>query len=145
MAKVETNGKILKWARESYNLSLELVAQKMNKTVEIIESWENDEDFPTYAQLEKLAYEIYNKPLAIFFFDELPTNIKNMKQNFRTLNNEIYENIPSSVLKIINLARVMQLNLQELGVVSEYITTSRKFSSVDYEINKIREIIRNKY
>jgi transcriptional regulator with XRE-family HTH domain len=48
-------------------LSVAEVAQMLKRPPEEIEAWESGEDAPTYPQLEKLAYQIYKRPLAVFF------------------------------------------------------------------------------
>ena len=58
--------------RESAHLSLEEVAKRLSKTVEEISAWEAGAGGPSYAQLEKLAYELYKRPLAIFFLPSPP-------------------------------------------------------------------------
>lgn len=73
--KIKVNKDVLIWAREGLNLSQEIVANRMGKKVEEIQAWEDGTDYPTYAQLEKLTYTIYKKPLAIFFFPEPPKNV----------------------------------------------------------------------
>ena len=100
--KVKVNKEILIWAREELNLSQDIVAQRLGKKVEEIQAWEDGNDYPTYAQLEKLSYTIYKKPLAIFFFPEPPNNVKQQEKSFRTLNNEIYREIPTQILEIMN-------------------------------------------
>lgn len=75
--------KVLKWARSSLGLDLYEVSQEMGKSIEIIEKWESGEESPTYAQLEKLAYTVYKRPLAVFFMPE-PPNEPNIKTEFRT-------------------------------------------------------------
>lgn len=99
----------------------------MGKKIEDIQAWEEGKDFPTYAQLEKLSYTIYKKPLAIFFFPEPPNNVRQQEKNFRTLNNEIYREIPTQILEIMNKARVMQLNLQELDTIKRIKLTDMNF------------------
>ena len=56
----------------------------LKRTQEEIEAWESGAEAPTYPQLEKLAYDIYKRPLAIFF---LPTPPKESlpQSEFRTL------------------------------------------------------------
>ena len=58
---------VLAWARQSLGLSLDDVALKLKKPVATIASWETGDDSPSYAQLEKLAYDVYHRPLATFF------------------------------------------------------------------------------
>ncbi|MGK7889424.1 MAG: multiprotein-bridging factor 1 family protein [Leptolyngbyaceae cyanobacterium] len=71
-AVVGIQPKILVWARETAGYSLEEVAQKLKRDLADIADWETGKSAPTYAQLEKLAYELYKCPLAIFFFPEPP-------------------------------------------------------------------------
>ncbi|MCP4218208.1 MAG: helix-turn-helix transcriptional regulator [bacterium] len=75
---------VLKWARESAGMDIPEVAHKMKKTVETIALWETGEAAPTYIQLEKLAYQVYKRPLALFFFPEPPKE-ETPRQAFRTL------------------------------------------------------------
>ncbi len=70
--QIPVNPDMLKWARETAGLKPAEVAHKMGKDREIISLWEQGDDAPTYIQLEKLAYEIYKQPVALFFFPEPP-------------------------------------------------------------------------
>lgn len=111
--KIKVNNDILVWARQELNITQEEVADKMGRNIEDIINWEEGKDYPTYAQLEKLAYTIYKRPLAAFFFPNIP-NIPKNNGKFRTLDNEIFNEIPTRIIELMNQARVMQLNLQEL-------------------------------
>ncbi len=108
------NPKILKWARERSKYSLEDVAKKFKKDSKIIEKWELGEVSPTYAQLEKLAYEIYKRPLALFFFPEPPEETDE-KQEFRTLPAFEIENLSSDTMYALRQAKAMQLSLKEIN------------------------------
>jgi len=123
------NPVILKWAREKCNYSLEDVAQKFNKTVPIINSWEDGTDSPTYVQLERLAYEIYRRPLAIFFFTEPPKDTSG-KELFRTLPEYEFKKMSPQFTYIIRKAQARQENLRELNegnnILKENLTN--KFS-----------------
>ena len=70
------NPKILVWARERAGYSIEEIALKLKRksTIEI-SNWESGKSVPTYAQLEKLAYTYYKRPLAIFFLPSPPPEI----------------------------------------------------------------------
>ena len=110
------NPKMLKWARETACLDVNDVVQKMNRkrvTVETVYSWENGEDSPSYTQLERIAYEIYKRPLAMFFFPEPPQE-ETPTQSFRTLPDNVIERLPERIHFLIRKARVMQYNLAEL-------------------------------
>lgn len=139
--KIKVNNNILVWARKSLNLSQDIVAKRMGKNVETIRNWEEGRDFPTYAQLEKLSYSIYKKPIAIFFFPEPPNNVKRQDKNFRTLDNDVFMEIPSKILEKVNEARVMQLNLQEISISEKKYIQNFNLNIYD---NRIYSIIRQK-
>ena len=103
------NGNVLKWARmQCGDIQLKSVEELLPK----IEAWENGEDYPTYAQLEKLA-GIYRKPIAVFFFPSPPEGVS-YQAEFRTTSDAELSVLPYKVTRLINEALVMQINLQEL-------------------------------
>lgn len=108
------NLRTLKWARESANISVEEVAFRMEKGTVIVEDWEKGAKSPTYIQLEKLAYEIYKRPIAIFFFPDPPEEV-DPKGSFRTLPASELDDLPSTFLKLFRDAQAMQINLEELN------------------------------
>ena len=105
---------VLKWAREQAGLSPQDVADAMNRDVGIIEAWESGQDAPTYVQLEKLAYQLYKRPVAIFFFPAPPpeTNLKNF---FRTLPDFEVEAMSADTRYALRYGKSMQLALAELN------------------------------
>ena len=113
MGKILVNPDILKWARESANLSFEEVGQKMKKTAETIQSWESGQAFPTYVQLEKLAYQIYKRPIAVFLFPNPPEEDSPTK-SFRTLPEHELQELSPNILHLLRKAYAMQINLDEL-------------------------------
>lgn len=113
---IPVNGEVLRWARESAGLTIDEVVQKMKRkriTYELIESWEQSVEAPTYSQLERLAYEIYKRPLAIFFFPEPPEEAT-VKQSFRTLPEYEIQRIPEKMRFLLRKAQSFQLNLYDL-------------------------------
>ena len=113
---IPVNPDILKWARETAGLSVDDVVRKMKRkrvTAETVLSWESGEGSPSYPQLERIAYGIYKRPLALFFFPEPPQE-ETPKQSFRTLPEYAIERLPERIRFLIRKARVMQLNLAEL-------------------------------
>ncbi len=113
---IPINGEVLKWARESAGLTIDEVVQKMNRkriTYEVIESWELGYEIPLYSQLERLAYEVYKRPLAIFFFPEPPKEIT-AKQSFRTLPEYEIQRMPVKMHFLLRKAQSFQLNLFDL-------------------------------
>lgn len=107
------NGKVIKWAREKSNMSIEFVALKLHKEPSIIANWEEGNDYPTYAQLEELG-TLYKKPTAIFFFPNIP-RIPTLKSSYRTLPDFVYDSLSHNIIKKMNDARIMQLYLYEIN------------------------------
>ena len=112
--KLPINPDILKWAREKVGMQLTEVARKMRKGAETISRWERGEESPTYIQLEKLAYQLYKRPLAIFFFPEPPQE-ESPEQTFRTLPDYEVRKMSPRMRYLIRQAFVMQINLAELN------------------------------
>lgn len=107
------NREILIWARTSIGLTVDEVAVKMDKDIIVINEWEAGVSAPTYSQLEKLAYSIYKRPVAIFFFPDIPSEAT-PKVEFRTLPDTIIDNLPPEIIRQYRKAKVYQLNLNEL-------------------------------
>jgi Zn-dependent peptidase ImmA (M78 family)/transcriptional regulator with XRE-family HTH domain len=108
------NPEVLKWARNQSGYTLEEVAQAFNKEVEIIEGWESGTNLPTYNQLEKLAYQLYKRPLALFFFPEPPIESA-PEQSFRTLPDFEIQNLIPDTRHAIREAQAMQFALREIN------------------------------
>jgi Zn-dependent peptidase ImmA (M78 family) len=111
--KIPVNPEVLKWARTSMGLTETAVARKLNKPVETIKEWESGLTAPTYPTLEKMAYELYKRPVAIFFFPCIPKE-DGQKVDLRTLPAEIIETLPPEIIKIYRKAKLFQINLAEL-------------------------------
>lgn len=147
--KIPINPDILKWARKTARLQLSEVASKMGKYVDVdsVGSWEKGDSAPTYIQLEKLSYQIYKRPLALFFFPNPPEE-ETPKQSFRTLPEREIEMMSSRMHYLLRQARVMQINLAELneGVnrVERNIIHDLKFhpdTTVTTMASKVREYL----
>jgi Zn-dependent peptidase ImmA (M78 family)/DNA-binding XRE family transcriptional regulator len=105
---------ILIWARESLGLSLAEVALKLDKDRETIQQWEHGNSFPTLTQLEKLAYNIYKRPLAVFFLPNPPKETT-PRQDFRTLPENEITNLSPDLRLIIRKAKHHQLILKQIS------------------------------
>lgn len=105
---------ILKWARERSGLTLSDVAGAMKKNVEEIKAWESGDSAPTYLQLEKLAYQIFKRPLAIFFFSE-PPDEPELNKSFRTLPDFEIEKLSANTRFLVRYGQAMQIALAELN------------------------------
>jgi Zn-dependent peptidase ImmA (M78 family) len=89
------------------------VAEKFKKSAEEIESWEAGRTAPSYAQLERLAYEIYKRPLAIFFLPAPPEEPK-PRTEFRSLPDAELTSLQRHTLLLIRKAHAFQTALTEL-------------------------------
>jgi transcriptional regulator with XRE-family HTH domain len=111
--KLPINKDILVWARTSIGLSVDDVAQKFKKNPKEIEEWELGNTSPTFSQLERLAFEIYKRPLAVFFFPDVPKE-DTPKTEFRTLPDIVINELPPEMVKLYRSAKLYQLYLEEL-------------------------------
>lgn len=85
----------------------------MGKPVPVIEAWERGEDAPTYVQLETLAYDLYRRPVALFFFPKVPVEDP-PERALRGLPGEVIESLPSRIRRLLRKATVLRMNLMEL-------------------------------
>lgn len=104
---------ILRWARKSVGLTVTDVADMLKRHPEEIEAWEDGRGAPTYPQLEKLAYQIYKRPLAIFFLPSPPEEMLPQRE-FRTLPDADMQTLARDTYLHIRRAHAYQIGLQEL-------------------------------
>jgi len=104
---------LLRWARLSANMTAGEVADKFKKHAEEIEGWERGEGGPSYAQLERLAYEIYKRPLAIFFLPTPPDEPK-VRTEFRSLPDADLSALHRHTFLLIRKGYAFQASLDEL-------------------------------
>lgn len=135
------NPEILLWARESAGYSLEDICTIVKK----YSDWENGKDFPTYAELEKLANK-FKRPLAIFFFPEAPQE-PSQKKSFRTIPEYEFDSLPPNIKFLFRKGLSMQENLKELNnnKNTEYATFTKslgEFSNFNSKnIEQIRKLL----
>jgi Zn-dependent peptidase ImmA (M78 family) len=108
------NPSVLRWAREAQGLSVDDVALQLKRQPEEIESWEQGTSAPTYAQLEKLAYKVYRRPLAVFFLPKPPPEPE-LKREFRSLPDFEIERLAPATRYQVRKARALQISLNELN------------------------------
>ena len=114
--QIPVNPDMLRWARKTSGFDIDDVVVKLKRkriTSETVTSWEKGATSPTYVQLERLAYEIYKRPLALFFFPEPPEE-ETPAESFRTLPQEEINLLDPRLLYLVRQAKVMQENLKEL-------------------------------
>lgn len=72
---------VLKWARESAKITVEIAAAKASVPVEKLKEWENGSSQPTIHQAQLLA-KAYKRPFAVLFLPEIPNDFQTL-QDFR--------------------------------------------------------------
>lgn len=105
---------VLQWARESQGLSVDEVARQMKRDPAEITAWEAGDSAPTYVQLETLAYKIYKRPIAVFFWPQPPQEPE-PEREFRTLPEFDLQDLTADTRYQIRLAHSLQLSLKELN------------------------------
>jgi len=138
------NPRILVWARERTGKRVEEVAEALGKRPEVVASWEAGESAPTYPQLEALAYKVYKRPIALFFFPEPPEE-PDPEHSFRTLPDFEIEELSSDTRFKIRQARSFQLSLYELNggrnpgralIFRDIVVDGRSSQQVSQEVRK---------
>ena len=74
---------VLRWARESIDLTPVAASRKMDLPDDRVAAWESGDVTPTIAQLRKAA-EVYKRTLAVFFLAEPPRDFDTLR-DFRRL------------------------------------------------------------
>ena len=75
---------VLKWARESARMPIEIAASKVNVSAARLKEWEEGSEQPTIKQAQTLA-KAYKRPFALFFLPEIPKDFQPL-QDFRSKN-----------------------------------------------------------
>lgn len=110
---VSVQPEVMRWARQSIGLSVSDVALRLKRSVEEIEAWEAGAAFPSYPQLEKLAYQIYKRPLAVFFLPAPPDEVSPVRE-FRTLPTQDLLTLAVDTHLHLRRAHAYQIALREL-------------------------------
>ena len=98
-------------------MSKEDVVHKLKRktiTAETIEAWERGEGTPTYAQLESLAYDVYKRPLALFFLS-CAARRKNASPGIPHVSDQEIQRISPRLRYLLRKAQARQFNLAELS------------------------------
>lgn len=112
-ASMPINHEVLKWARVQSGRTIADVAHALKKSDEEIVLWESGTGGPTYAQLETLAYEVFKRPTAIFFFPK-PPHEHDGSIEFRTIPADEAERFHHDTRTAMRQAVLFQLSLNEL-------------------------------
>ena len=141
------NPAVLRWAREKAGLSQAEVAQALSKPLDVIRAWETGEAAPTFRQLEVLATRTYRRPLAVFFFSEVPEE-EDLAAVFRTLPASEFAEFEPDTRFALREALARQLALAELtqglDLPSDLITDQLRPTPADAAeqvVAQVRELL----
>ena len=107
------NPAILRWARERAGLSVQQVAETLERAPDEIVAWEAGEHAPTFRQLERLARRIYKRPVAIFFFPAPPPETE-ITSEFRTMPTSEIQKLEADTRYALRQAKAWQLTIPDL-------------------------------
>lgn len=113
MTQVPINHKVLTWARERNNLSLEELALALDISILKLKAFEDGTEKPPLTLLEKIAYAKLKIPLAVFFFPEPPI-LPDPVGKLRRLPDSEHQRLSPSTLAAIRLAQSYQDSLESL-------------------------------
>jgi len=130
------NPQILKWVRVRAGFSLDEVALRFNKSASDISDWEEGRSLPTYNQLEKLAYSIYKRPIALFFFPEPPLE-ESIKDAYRTLPEYELNNLAPGSRYALREAKARLIALKEL---TNSVNPADKIIFNDIKLNPLMDV-----
>jgi Zn-dependent peptidase ImmA (M78 family) len=125
-SEMPINPKILIWARETLNLTIEEAAKKIGFELQDLEILENGSEMPSYPQLRKIG-NAYKRPTGVFFFDEAPVE-PGPPKDFRVLTGRAALQLAPSTLVAIRGVRRRREQALELAEEQNLIVLEFKSS-----------------
>ncbi len=107
------NPAMLRWAREQAGYSLDEIARRRRVPAERIRDWEAGNGYPTWRQLEKLAYDDYHRATTLFFLNH-PPDEPGLAAEFRRLPAAMLDDLQPDTRYAVRQARARQTDLGEL-------------------------------
>ena len=107
------NPEMLSWARERAGYSVEEVARRRRVPPERVKEWEAGKSFPTWRQLEQLAYQDYHRGTVLFLLKDPPEE-KTVAEHFPRLPAETLADLHPDTLYAVRQAKIRQDDLAEL-------------------------------
>lgn len=104
---------VMRWARQTIGLTVPEVARALKQPIAVVEAWELGASAPSYVQLEKLAYQLYKRPMAVFFLPAPPEEVTPDRE-FRTLPEADLKSLWTDTYVHIRRAHAYQVALREL-------------------------------
>jgi Zn-dependent peptidase ImmA (M78 family) len=110
---ISVKSSLLKQVREYYKVTLPELCERTKIKVEKLEQFEAGWDYPSYAQLEKIA-NFYNKPV-FFFFGEGMVNSEDIIPALRKIEKNYGESsLSKQTMELLEKAAIYRRNLKEL-------------------------------
>ena len=120
----QINPEMLRWARERSGYTIDDIARRRRVSPERVLQWEAGKSFPTWRQLEQLAYQDYHRG-TVFFFLNNPPHEKTVADEFPRLPGAMLTDLHPDTLHAVRQARIRQEDLAELlgpdGVAERFI------------------------
>lgn len=113
------NPAMLRWARERAGYSVEEVASRRRVPAERVREWETGVSYPTWRQLESLAYQDYHRPTTLFFLNDPPEE-PTIYAEFSRLPTPLLGDLHPDTLYAVRQARARQYYLRKLVHPLEY-------------------------
>ena len=104
---------MLRWARERAGYSVEDIARRRRVSPDRVRAWEAGDSFPTWRQLEQLAYNDYHRG-TVFFFFSTPPDEKTIEEQFPRLPVTTLTDLHPDTLYAVRQARVRQDDFAQL-------------------------------
>lgn len=104
------NPAMLRWARERAGYSVDEVAERHRVSPGLMMDWESGKRFPTWRQLERLAYQHYHRSPTLFFMETPPAE-KHIDQEFDRLPSALLKSLHPDTLHAVREARLRQGDL----------------------------------
>ena len=118
------NPEMLRWARERSGYTVEDIARRRRVSPERVLQWEAGQSFPTWKQLEQLAYRDYHRG-TLFFLLEAPPDEKTVADEFPRLPGTMLADLHPDTMYAVRQARIRQEDLTELhgsdGIAERFI------------------------
>ena len=104
------NPAMLRWSRDRTGYSLNEVAKRQRVSPSLVVDWESGKAFPTWRQLERLAYLHYHRSPTLFFM-ETPPDEKHIDQEFDRLPSAMLKGLHPDTLYAVRQAQLRQRDL----------------------------------
>lgn len=129
------NPEMLRWARERSGYTVEDIARRRRVAPERVLQWESGKSFPTWKQLEQLAYQDYHRG-TLFFLLDAPPDEKTVADEFPRLPSALLYDLDPDTMYAVRQARIRQEDLAEMrsseGTAERFILRDlREYANVE--------------